>query len=97
MLLHLVVLSSTSKRRPNTREYFLLISLFITPVKCKYKFSASYIETTREQTSLVLKLKGKISIAFKVLRAKKSNVFVHRDGVSLEVLRHNLKMGRMMS
>ena len=76
MRLHLVVLSSTSKARSNTCEYFLLISLFIILVKSKYNLSVSSVETTREQTSLVLKLKGKISIAFKVLWAKKSNVFV---------------------
>ena len=40
MLLHLVVLSSTSKLRSNTREYFLLIGLFIILVKyIKYKLS----------------------------------------------------------
>ena len=72
----LVVLSSTSKLRSNTHDYFLLISLFIILVKCKYNFSVPSIETTRKQTSLVLKLKGNISIAFKVLPAKKCNVFV---------------------
>ena len=77
MRLHLVVLSSTSKLKSNTHEYFLLISLFIILVKyIKYKLSVSSVETTREQTSLVLKLKGKMRIAFKVLWAKKSNVFV---------------------
>ena len=77
MPLHLEVISSTSKLKSNTRAYFLLISLFVILVKCnKYKFSVSSIEATSEQTSLVLKFKGKISIAFKVLRVKKSNVFV---------------------
>ena len=57
MLLHLVVLSSTNKLI-NTCEYFFLISLFIILVKyIKYKFSVSSIETTREQTSLILKFK----------------------------------------